>query len=321
MATNEQIKEFIKLFGTLAVAECNNRIAAGKPFILPSVCMAQSALESDWGQAGIMKKANAFFGIKAGGSWTGKVYTADTWEVKDGVAYNTVANFRAYDSPAESMADYYSLTTEASRYSKALCYGADKSKWLTPRETVTALHAAGYATDELYVNKIMNTLNGRSLDEWDNLITGEGTLPETVELSFSAADLRQGTLVLADSGRSIANNYNEPTAVALNWEKAVTVEADTKFTININKEGFVLYSAILTGDTGVISPIYVVSGHTITIPAGSKYGFYLKRTDGSEINIDSVSDLKIKFISDTPFPYPGGELKPGTAIAFFIKID
>ena len=172
MATNEEIKAFIQLFGKLAVAECNRRIAQGKPFILPSVCMAQSALESDWGQAGIMTRANAFFGIKAGGSWTGKVYTADTKEVVSGETVNITANFRAYDSPAESMADYYALTTEASRYSKALCYGSDQSKWLTPRETVTALWQGGYATDSLYVEKVMNTLNGRSLDEWDKKIDG-----------------------------------------------------------------------------------------------------------------------------------------------------
>lgn len=172
MATNEEIKAFIQLFGKLAVAECNRRIAQGKPFILPSVCMAQSALETNWGTAGIMVRANAFFGVKAGGSWTGKVYTADTWEVVDGAVHNITANFRAYDSPAESMADYYELTTTASRYSNALSYGTDQSKWLTPRETVTALWKGGYATDSLYVEKVMNTLNGRSLDDWDKKIDG-----------------------------------------------------------------------------------------------------------------------------------------------------
>ena len=172
MATNTEIKEFIALFGKLAVAECNRRLAQGKPFILPSVCMAQSALESDWGQAGIMTRANAFFGIKAGGSWTGKVYTADTKEVVSGETVNITANFRAYDSPAESMYDYYELMTTASRYANALSYGVDQSKWLSPRETVTALWKGGYATDSLYVEKVMNTLNGRSLDEWDKKIDG-----------------------------------------------------------------------------------------------------------------------------------------------------
>lgn len=181
MATNAEIESFIKLFGKLAVAECNRRIANGKPFILPSVCMAQSALETNWGTAGIMVRANAFFGVKAGGSWTGKVYTADTHEVVSGETVNITANFRAYDSPAKSLADYYELTTTASRYANALSYGKYKSAWLTPRETVTALWKGGYATDNLYVEKVMNTLNGRNLDQWDNKIdgvTGVGTTPD-----------------------------------------------------------------------------------------------------------------------------------------------
>lgn len=184
MATNAEIVEFIALFSKLAIAECNNRIAQGKGFILPSVCMAQSALESDWGQAGLMKRANAFFGVKAGGSWTGKIYVADTWEVaENGEAYNTVANFRAYDSPAESMHDYYEIMTSLSRYSEGVSYGSDKSKWLTARQTISALWAGGYATDDEYVQKIMNTINGRDLTQYDSLITGEGTTnPDDITL-------------------------------------------------------------------------------------------------------------------------------------------
>ena len=195
MATNDEINSFIQLFGKLAVAECNRRISQGKPFILPSVCMAQSALETGWGTAGIMTRANAFFGIKAGGSWTGKVYTADTQEVLNGETVNITANFRAYDSPAESMADYYELTTTASRYSEALSYTASQSIWLTPRETVTALWKGGYATDSLYVEKIMNTLNGRNLDAWDRKIDGvtgvpavDGTNPEIPESFWEGID-------------------------------------------------------------------------------------------------------------------------------------
>lgn len=185
MATNTEIVEFIALFSRLAIAECNNRIAQGKGFILPSVAMAQSALESDWGQAGLMKRANAFFGVKAGGSWTGKIYVANTWEVaENGDRYNTVANFRAYDSPAESMHDYYEIMTSLSRYANGVSYGSDKSQWKSAQETITALWSGGYATDDEYVQKIMNTINGRDLTQYDNLITGEGstTNPDEIEL-------------------------------------------------------------------------------------------------------------------------------------------
>ena len=168
-ASNEQIKYFANLLGNLAVAECNRRIAAGLGFVLPSVCIAQSAHETGWGTAGIMVKANAFFGIKAGGSWTGKIYRADTWEVaENGEAYNTVANFRAYDNLEDSVADYYNLIVNNSRYSKAISYGADSSQWLSARETLTAIWAGGYATDDLYVPHVMNLLEGRNLTSYDS---------------------------------------------------------------------------------------------------------------------------------------------------------
>ena len=176
MATAAEIKTFINRLGALAVAECNRRIAAGKGFVLPSVCIAQSALETGWGTSGLMVKANAFFGIKAGGSWTGEVYRADTWEVANGEAYNTTANFRAYPSVAASVTDYYDLISN-SRYSNALSYGLDSSKWLTPKACITAIWSGGYATDTLYVEKIMNTINARDLTYYDSLIDGVSYTP------------------------------------------------------------------------------------------------------------------------------------------------
>lgn len=169
MATNAQVVAFINKLGALAVNECNIRAASGKGFVLPSVCMAQAAHETGWGTAGIMVKANAYFGIKAGGSWTGAVYTADTWEVKNGEAYNTSANFRAYSDPAQSVYDYYELIANNSRYSSALSTLDNRQ---TPEQVLTAIWAGGYATDPLYVENIMDLMNGRNLQEWDDKVTG-----------------------------------------------------------------------------------------------------------------------------------------------------
>lgn len=191
MATQTEITNFIKRLGRLAVNEANNRIAAGKGFVLPSVCIAQSAIETGWGTAGIMVKANAFFGIKAGGSWTGAVYRADTWEVDSGGAYNTTANFRAYPSLEASVTDYYDLIGNNSRYSGALSYGTDKTKWLSPKACITAIWAGGYATDTLYVEKIMSTVNNRNLTAYDELVDGTGTLPAETTFTFTAADLKE----------------------------------------------------------------------------------------------------------------------------------
>lgn len=167
-ATNEQIVSFITLLGNLAVAECDRRAAAGVGFVVPSVCMAQSAHETGWGTSDLMVKANAFFGIKAGGSWAGKVFTADTWEVVNGEAYNTVANFRAYDKLEDSVADYYNLIVNNSRYAAGVSTYPDNI--LSSYDTLHAIWAGGYATDDEYVPNVMNLLNGRNLSEWDSKI-------------------------------------------------------------------------------------------------------------------------------------------------------
>ena len=165
---NATIVSFIELLGRLALAECNRRAKAGAGFIVPSVCIAQSAHETGWGTSPIMSKANAFFGIKAGSNWTGKTISADTWEVYDGVVTNITAQFRAYDSLEDSVADYYNLTVNNARYAKAVSYYPDKMK--SAYDTLYNLWSGGYATDNNYVEHVMNLLNGRDLDQFDSQV-------------------------------------------------------------------------------------------------------------------------------------------------------
>ena len=47
-----------------------------KSGVLASLTIAQAILESGWGKSGLTVKGNALFGIKAGKSWSGKVYSA-----------------------------------------------------------------------------------------------------------------------------------------------------------------------------------------------------------------------------------------------------
>ena len=108
--TAEQ-KSFIERVGKLAAADME------KSGVLASLTIAQAILESGWGKSGLTVKANALFGIKAGSSWKGKVYSAQTQECYDGATYTTItALFRAYDSWAESVADHSALLTGMARY-------------------------------------------------------------------------------------------------------------------------------------------------------------------------------------------------------------
>ena len=108
--TQEQ-KKFIERVGTLAATDMQ------KSGVLASLTIAQAILESGWGKSGLTVKGNALFGIKAGTSWTGAVYSGKTQECYDGVTFTTVTGlFRAYGSWAESVADHSDLLSRNARY-------------------------------------------------------------------------------------------------------------------------------------------------------------------------------------------------------------
>lgn len=155
--------EFIKTIAPLIQAENKKR---GNP-LFNSVVIAQAICESGWGQSKIMMKANAIFGIKAGTSWKGRVYNAKTQECYDGVSYTTIsACFRAYDSLADSIKDYFDLICKASRYKKAI-------NTKSPLECITAIKKGGYATSPSYINTIMNIINSNKLTKYDKVETVE----------------------------------------------------------------------------------------------------------------------------------------------------
>jgi flagellum-specific peptidoglycan hydrolase FlgJ len=158
--------EFINKLAPLAQAEATKRKAAGKGWVLPSICIAQAALETGWGSSALMTKANAFFGIKATNSWKGKVYSSKTKECYDGVNYTTITDaFRAYDSLEESVADYYDLITSNSRY-KAAVNETDANK------CITAIKTGGYATSPTYIDNVMSIVNTNNLTRYDSVVTG-----------------------------------------------------------------------------------------------------------------------------------------------------
>ena len=151
--------EFIPTVGTLVMTENAKR---GYP-LFSSVVIAQAICESGWGQSEKMMKANAIFGIKAGSSWTGKVYSSKTKECYDGKNYTTITDlFRAYNSLAESVADYFDLITKNSRYRKA-CTSE------SPLECITAIKNGGYATSPTYIDTIMKIINDNNLTKYDNV--------------------------------------------------------------------------------------------------------------------------------------------------------
>ena len=153
-------QEFFGFMSKIVVNEVNKRMEYGEAWILPSVTIAQGALETGYGKSALMTKANAFFGIKANKTWKGKVYNASTKEVIESKEVKTTAVFRAYDTVADSVTDYMNLLCNNKRYKKAVC----NTDYVS---TATNIAKSGYATDTKYPDKIISIIEKNKLSEYD----------------------------------------------------------------------------------------------------------------------------------------------------------
>lgn len=126
-----------------------------------NILLAQSALETGWGQK-VIRQSNGesshnLFGIKADESWSGERVKIASLEFADGIAKHEVSEFRAYNSFKESFDDYVNFIKSDNRYRDALAKGDDGKQY------IQSLQNAGYATDPQYANKIINILERESI--------------------------------------------------------------------------------------------------------------------------------------------------------------
>lgn len=158
---------FIEYIGKLAK---DNMKETG---LLASVTIAQAILESAWGQSELSLKANNLFGMKAslsGNTWTsnwdGKIYAKRSNEEKtDGTIESILSDFRAYDSPQESIEDHSNYLLGAKNGSTLRYEGLKGER--DYRKAITIIKNGGYATDSGYVDKICNIIEKYNLDVWD----------------------------------------------------------------------------------------------------------------------------------------------------------
>lgn len=137
--------------------------AAQKLGVSTRALLAQAALETGWGKhlpkGGDGSSSNNLFGIKAGSSWDGDKVTVPTLEYENGVAIRKRDQFRAYDSPSDSFADYARLISDSPRYARALGQGENIAGF------AHALVRGGYATDPSYAQKITAIANSPQMRE------------------------------------------------------------------------------------------------------------------------------------------------------------
>lgn len=137
--------EFITTVGTLAMAEKANR----SRWVLPSVCIAQAALESGWNL-----KAKTLFGIKGNGN------NLKTLEYINGKYVMVTAAFKSFPSVASAVHGYYDLICKNPRYAGAVNNPDFRS-------AARAIKNGGYATDPGYADKIIRIILNNNLTSFD----------------------------------------------------------------------------------------------------------------------------------------------------------
>ena len=146
---SKKTDDFINTIGTLA----RNEYLSRDKWILPSVCIAQGALESGWNL-----NAKTLFGIK------GKGFTASTSEYYNGNKVTIEASFRAYPDVASSVVGYYDFLANTARYAKALNNPNYKD---AVDKLIHTTDGLAYATDPNYISKVIHIIEQYNLTAWD----------------------------------------------------------------------------------------------------------------------------------------------------------
>lgn len=133
--------------------------------LYPSIIVAQSILESDWGQSSLAVNANNLFGIK--GSYNGNYHMHETHE-DDGTGhqYKIIDKFAKYPSYKESIESNAQLIREGLTWDKNFYSGAWVENTSNYQEATQFLTGT-YATDIYYNQKVNKVIQDYQLDQLD----------------------------------------------------------------------------------------------------------------------------------------------------------
>jgi flagellum-specific peptidoglycan hydrolase FlgJ len=144
--------EFIMRMTTPAV---ESQRKSGVP---ASISIAQAALESAWGESGLVKAGNNLFGIKADSRWRGETLTLNTREFIRGQWVVVPALWRKYPTWQASIDDHAAFLKGNPRYQP--CFQCQ-----TTEAFARALLKAGYATDPGYPEKLLSLISKHKLEQ------------------------------------------------------------------------------------------------------------------------------------------------------------
>lgn len=167
--------------------------------INPAVVLAQTSLETGFGQSKLSSEANNYFGMKAGKSWTGEVYVVDTKEeYKPGEVVTIKDSFRKYDNPVDSVRDYVEKIENSEHYADAVINYKDALGYVNGLfnevdDKGNIIKEQGepgvlsYGTDRGYEEKVMSLISSR---HYMDLMRAEGIDPMTDTFDKSDKDAK-----------------------------------------------------------------------------------------------------------------------------------
>ena len=161
---------FINVIAPIAVELYNNNA----DWVLPSVMIAQAALESGWDASG----EHSLFGIKGAG------VEAKTSEYINGNYVEVIDSFRIYPDIASACVDYWDLITKNPRYAKVKNNPDYKAAVDGLIHTTDGL---SYATSPTYIEKVISIIEEFNLTRFD--VRGEYSVPTATQTSNDNIDI------------------------------------------------------------------------------------------------------------------------------------
>lgn len=155
---------FIDKIGAYALANYS------QSHVLPSVVVAQAAVESDFGRSELAANYYNLFGYKA--STTDRQVSLQTKEYVNGTWQVVQAPFKVYVNWQQAVQDHGELMQKGTDWEPQLYQGVvDATNY---HAACIALAQAGYATDPNYAQKLIAIIEQYHLDELDKIAQQQG---------------------------------------------------------------------------------------------------------------------------------------------------
>lgn len=183
-AQSSDFLSYIEKYKKIAIKEMER---AGVP---ASIKLAQGLLESNAGRSELARRANNHFGIKCGGSWTGKTYYKedDDYDEFGNLEKSCFRRYRKVNDSFIAHSEFLRDPRKANRYGFLFRLDPlDYKRW------AKGLRRAGYATAAGYDTKLIRLIEDFKLYEFDQMAVNdfpEGR-PEKPGDAIAGLDLRK----------------------------------------------------------------------------------------------------------------------------------